>query len=216
MIFILAQFTRVPLSLTMAIVGISLGLMIRYRKFNEINTFSHIIFMWFLAPIFALALSFILTRIYLLINFNNIWRKSSVMRILIIFFSFGSAYTLGENTMGLILSINGFNILALAISIVFIIFGSWFLSDGVLKRISNEIYSLKYSNALISIATSAILVEMATLFSIPLSNSQTITFGILGTAISNKTRFLIYKPVFRIITIWIISPILGIFMGMLI
>jgi len=215
-IFIIAQATRVPLSLTMALVGISIGLMIRYGRYYELSTFSKIVFMWFLAPIFALSLSFILVKIYSRIKFNNIWKKSESMRILIFIFSFASAYTLGENTMGLILSIYGFNILSLILSVISIALGSLFLSDGVLKRIGQEIFSMNYSSAMISIATSTVLVELASLFSIPLSNSQAITFSILGVAFSNRIRFLIYKPIIRIISIWIISPLMGIGLGLLI
>lgn len=216
LIFFLAQWARVPLSLTMAIVGISIGLMIRYNRYYELGTYYKIVFMWFLAPIFSISIAFILSKLYSFIKMEDIWRKSLIMRFLIITFSFGSAYTLGENTMGLLLSIYGFSPLSIVISIIFIFLGSVFLSDGVLKRIGNEIYSMKYSNALISIVSSTVLVELASLFSIPLSNSQTITFSILGTALSNKVRFLIYKPIIRILTIWVVSPLLGIILGFII
>ncbi len=215
-IFFIAQWTRVPLSLTMALVGISIGLMIRYERYYELAIYYKIIFMWFLAPVFSLSMAFILSKLYSYIKIEDIWKKSLTMRFLIIAFSFGSAYTLGENTMGLLLSIYGFNVLSILISIIFILLGSVFLSDGVLKRLGNEIYSMKYSNALVSIVSSTVLVELASMFSIPLSNSQTITFSILGTALSNKVRFLIYKPIIRILTVWIISPLLGILLGFII
>jgi len=216
LIFILAQVTRVPLSLTMAIVGISIGLMIRYGRYSELNIFAKIVFMWFLGPAFAVALSFILMKIYSKIKFNDIWKKSEFMRFLIIIFSFASAYTLGENTMGLILSVYGFSTFSLILSMISIILGSLFLSDGVLKRIGQEIFSMNYSSAMMSIATSTVLVEIASIFSIPFSNSQAITFSILGVAFSNKIRFLIYRPILRIISIWIISPLIGIIMGIII
>ena len=95
---------------------------------------------------------------------------------------------------------------------------SWFIvsCDGVLKRIGQEIFSMNYSSAMISIATSTVLVELASIFSIPFSNSQAITFSILGVAFYNKIRFLIYRPILRIISIWIISPLIGIIMGIII
>lgn len=215
-IFIIAQLTRVPISLTMALVGIGIGLMFHNNTFQNENIAIKIVFMWILAPISAIILSFLLGIIYKGINFKNVWHTTSTIKVLLLVTSFFSAYTLGENTLGLIINISGFSIESVIFIIIGTALGAYFISEGVLRRVSFEIYSLRYSTALISILTSALLVEIATLFSIPLSNTQTMTLGILGVGLSYKTRYFILKPLLKILIFWVISPLIGITIGFII
>lgn len=216
LIFVIAQVTRVPISLTMALVGIGIGLMFHDGTFQNETIAIKIVLMWIIAPLSAILLSFSLGMIYGKIDYKNVWRLTSAIKILLLIISFFSAFTLGENTLGLIANISGFSIESNVLIIIGIVLGSYFLSEGVLKRVSFEIYSLRYSTALISILTSALLVEIATLFSIPLSNTQTMTLGILGVGLSYKIRYFILKPLFKILLFWVVSPLIGIAIGFLI
>lgn len=216
LIFVIAQVTRVPISLTMALVGIGIGLMFHDGTFQNKTIAIKIVLMWIIAPLSAILLSFSLGMVYGKIDYKNIWRLTSTIKILLLIISFFSAFTLGENTLGLIANISGFSIESDVLIIIGIVLGSYFLSEGVLKRVSFEIYSLRYSTALISILTSALLVEIATLFSIPLSNTQTMTLGILGVGLSYKIRYFILKPLLKILLFWVVSPLIGIGIGFLI
>lgn len=216
LIFVIAQLTRVPISLTMALVGFGIGLMFHDGTFQNETIAIKIVLMWIIAPLSAILLSFSLGMIYGKIDYKNVWRLTSTIKILLLIISFFSAFTLGENTLGLIANISGFSIESDVLIIIGIVLGSYFLSEGVLKRVSFEIYSLRYSTALISILTSALLVEIATLFSIPLSNTQTMTLGILGVGLSYKIRYFIIKPLLKILLFWVVSPLIGIAIGFLI
>jgi len=214
LIFIIAQLVRVPLSLTMSLVGIAIGLMFHYNNFNNLNIELKIVLLWIIAPISAILLSFLLGYIYKKINIKNIWNFTSTIKILLLVISFFSAFTLGENTLGLILNISGVSLESTIFIIIGTVLGGYFLSEGVLRRVSFEIYLLRYSTSLIAIATSALLVEIATFLSIPLSNTQTMTLGILGVGLSYNTRYFILKPLLKILSFWIISPLIGIIVGM--
>jgi len=216
LIFVIAQVTRVPISLTMALVGIGIGLMFHNGTFQNETIAIKIVLMWIIAPLSAILLSFSLGMVYGKINYKNVWKLTSTIKILLLIISFFSAFTLGENTLGLIANISGFSIESIVLIIIGIVLGSYFLSEGVLRRVSFEIYSLRYSTALISILTSALLVEIATLFSIPLSNTQTMTLGILGVGLSYKIRYFILKPLLKILLFWVVSPLIGIAIGFLI
>lgn len=215
-IFIIAQITRVPISLTMALVGIGIGYMFHSNNFQNMYIAIKIIMMWIIAPISAIIFSFSLGYIYNKINFKNPWNLTVVIKILLLITSFLSAFTLGENTLGLILNISGYSTINLIFIIIGTAFGAYFMSEGVLRRVSFEIYSMRYSTALIAITTSAMLVEIATLFSIPLSNTQTMTLGILGVGLSYNTRYFVLKPLLKILLFWIVSPLIGIAIGFLI
>lgn len=216
LIFVIAQVTRVPISLTMALVGIGIGLMFHNGTFQNETIAIKIVLMWIIAPLSAILLSFSLGMVYGKINYKNVWKLTSTIKILLLIISFFSAFTLGENTLGLIANISGFSIESIVLIIIGIVLGSYFLSEGVLRRVSFEIYSLRYSTSLISILTSALLVEIATLFSIPLSNTQTMTLGILGVGLSYKIRYFILKPLLKILLFWVVSPLIGIAIGFLI
>jgi len=77
------------------------------------------------------------------------------------------------------------------------------LSGGELRRIGNEIISLRYINALNSQVVSVLLVELAVLLSIPLSNSQTFIASIYGSGLSYKNRILLRSPIKSIAITWI-------------
>lgn len=75
---------------------------------------------------------------------------------------------------------------------------------------------MRYSNALVSLVVSSALVEIATIFSIPLSNTQTLTSSVFGVGISYKFKGIYMKSFFIIIITWIVSPLLGLLLGYLV
>ncbi|MGC8546989.1 MAG: anion permease [Thermoplasmata archaeon] len=214
LIFVLAQFVRVPISLTMAIVGIAIGLFIRDGRYYGFPVVFRISVMWVIAPIMAVVFSYIMMKVLISWKSRKVWRTASSMKIILIFLAFLSSFTLGENTLGFIGAIWNQHMIVYPSVVLGIIIGSIFLSRGVLKRISYEIYSLNYSSALVSLISSSVLVEIATLFGLPLSNTQTLTSGILGAGLGKKMRAVSLKPVVRILLLWFISPFIGILIGL--
>ncbi len=144
---------------------------------------------------------------------NKTWKTVSTMRILLIFISFFTAFTLGANTIGLIYATMPANLYLEIIIILAIIFGSILLSSRELQRIGQDIIPIRYANALVSQSVSVLLVEFATLFGIPLSNTQTLTAGIYGAGMSYKFRLIMKKPAISIISTWILTAFVSFIVG---
>ena len=138
------------------------------------------------------------------------------LKFLIVISSFLTAFTLGANTLGFIANVEGFHLVTIIVMTVAIFAGSFFLSSGVIKRVGEEMYSMRYSNALVSLIVSSLLVEIATFFAVPLSNTQTLTSSVFGVGISYKYKAIYMRPFLIIILTWVLSPTIGFILGYLV
>lgn len=214
-IFIMATVLRVPLSLIMALVGSSIGLSLRYHFQISSSLVLLIIFTWVLAPVLSVAMAYIINRRFSRMKPKNVWNFALTLKIALIIISFLTAFTLGANTLGFIAEvgrIKGYEILLLVIAIFL---GSFILSGGVVRRVGNDMYTMRYSNAFVSLLVSSALVEGATLFGIPLSNTQTLTSSVFGSGLSYRLKFLEARAFYITVGMWILSPVLGIILGFL-
>lgn len=214
LVFVVADLIRAPISLSMCLVGLFIGLDV--ANGGAVKPFTlEIIGMWAVAPVAAIALAFYLTRIIKKRSKGNIWRRVGALKLVLILLAFSTSYVLGANTLGLIVAVGGFNPLSLVSAIAAIFVGSFFLSSGELKRVSQELFLMHYSNATVTLLTSTLLVELATLFNIPLSNTQALSAALFGTAVSYKTKLIFLWPFLIIVVGWIIAPLLGFAAGLL-
>lgn len=212
-IFLLAAYLRVPLSLTMALVGISIGVSERNGFPLDAGLLTLIIITWVLAPILSILAAFLLNRKLSDFKPGNVWNFALSLKIALVVVSFLTAFTLGANTLGFIeqvADIHGYYVLFLVLGIVA---GSFFLSKGVIKRVGQEMYMMRYTNAFVSLVVSSVLVEAATLVGLPLSNTQTLTSSVFGTGLSYRSRAISSKPFLITVATWVISPLLGMLFG---
>jgi PiT family inorganic phosphate transporter len=215
-LFILAYFLRSPLSLTMVLVGVAIGLSIHNGYAVNGNFVALMVATWILAPLGSVIFAFGLNRELQKRQSRNFWSEISYLKVILIVVSFLTAFTLGANTLGLIANMAGFDIWVIASMITGIVAGSLFLSKGIIKRVGEEMYLMRYSNALTSLLVSSVFVEVATLFSIPLSNTQTLTSSVLGTGMSYRTKAIYMRPFMIVLATWIIAPLAGLFLGLVI
>ena len=215
-LFILAYLLRSPLSLTMVLVGVAIGLSIHHGYAVNGNFVILMVSTWILAPLGSVVFAFILNRELQKRQSRNFWSEISYLKVILIVVSFLTAFTLGANTLGLIANMAGFDIWVIASMITGIVAGSLFLSKGIIKRVGEEMYLMRYSNALTSLLVSSVFVEIATLFSIPLSNTQTLTSSVLGTGMSYRTKAIYMRPFMIMLATWIIAPLAGLFLGLVI
>ncbi len=212
-IFLAATILRTPLSLTMALVGVATGISIRVSYPIYYPYLESLVIVWIFAPVLVIGFSMIASRGIDRIQVKDTWRAASFSKISLIIVSFFTAFTLGANTLGLILAIAGPSLLAYASMIVGIVLGCLFIGSGTIKRVGEDIYSLRYSSALVSQLVSSIGVEVATLLGIPLSNTQTLTSSVVGTGLSRRYKFIHMRPFFVVVAMWIISPLTGLALG---
>jgi inorganic phosphate transporter, PiT family len=215
-IFGVANLARVPLSLSMSLVGLLAGLSFSQGITTSAAYLSTIAAMWFVAPAAAALIAFFLIRIINQRPVSDIWRRIRFYKALLIVLSFTTAFGLGANTLGLIVATAGYNPLTVAVAVVAIAVGAFFLSGGAIRRMSQEFYLMRYSNATVTLATSTILVEIAAFLNIPLSNTQTTAAAVFGCGLSYKAKFMSLKPFLTIVAGWIAAPLLSFLIGWLI
>ncbi len=215
-IFGVANYARVPLSLSMSLVGLLAGLSFSQGITTSLTYLSGVASMWFIAPAVAALISFYMIRIINKRKVIDIWRRIRFYKALLIVLSFTTAFGLGANTLGLIVATAGFNLITVAVAVGGIFVGTFYLAEGSIRRMSQEFYLMRYSNAVVVLATSTILVELAAFLNIPLSNTQTTAAAVFGTGVSYKAKFMSLKPFLVIIAGWVLAPLLSFLIGWII
>ncbi len=203
-VFAIAHMMRVPQSFSVNFTAMLLGISIARSLRIEWGFVLLIFAFWIIAPIASIAAMRILMNLARsFVRKKRIWSVVKYVRLMLILLSFFAAFTLGANTIGLLYSVLPENYYSMATAIIGIVFGTLFLSGGELRRISNEIIPIRYVNAINAQLVSVVLVEIATLIGIPLSNTQTFVAGIYGGGLSYKNRMLLKRPIASIATTWV-------------
>ena len=215
-VFVIAYKLRVPMSLSMALVGLLAGLSIAQNSPANGIFVSEVVLTWVFVPLIAFGLAFGLIRSLNRSWPKNLWNRLQSYKLLLIVASFTTAYVTGANTLGMIVSTGGFDLASVLAAIAAIFVGSFFLSDGPIKRVSQEFFLMRYANAAVTLVTSTVLVESATILNIPLSITQTTSTAVFGSGLSYKTKLVSMKPFLKVVVGWIIAPLLSFAIGLLI
>jgi len=211
--FVFAKVLRAPMSLSMSLVALLLGLSIS-RHLPIDYTYSRIVVaMWVAAPLVALVFGFVFLKTINKVRVEDVWRRIRLYKTLLIACSFLAAYVLGANTVGLIVAMGGFDPLTVFTAVPAILLGCVLLSGGEIRRVGQDLFSMRYANALASLLVSTVLVEVATLFAIPLSSTQALSAGVLGAGCSYKNKLISLRPFMVIVVVWIIVPIISFLIG---
>ncbi|MGE5533223.1 MAG: inorganic phosphate transporter [Bacillota bacterium] len=216
LVFIFAYKIRAPLSLSMSLVGLLAGLSI--AKASPINGIfvGEVVLTWVLVPFASFALAFFVIRFLNRGWPGNFWRRLQEYKVLIIVLSFSSAYVTGANTLGFVAAVGGFDLYTIIAAVAGIFIGSLFLSEGAIRRVSQEFFLMRYANATATLVTSTFLLELATLFNIPFSITQATSTAVFGIGVSYKTKFVTAKPFLKIAAAWIFVPLLSFAIGIII
>jgi inorganic phosphate transporter, PiT family len=215
-VFVVADLIRVPMSLSMSLVGLLAGLSVANGALTNGAYVAEVVGLWVAAPIIALVFAFYLIRVIGRSHPKNVWRRLQAYKVLLIVLAFSTAYVLGANTLGLIVATGGFNLTTVAFSVVAIFVGTFTLSAGEIRRVSQELFLMRYPNATATLLTSTVLVEAATALNIPLSNTQATSAAVFGTGISYESKFVSLKPFLLTVLSWVIVPLLSFTIGLII
>lgn len=213
-IFFAADVIRVPMSLNMSLVGLLTGFSLASGLGSGYSFALEVALTWIAAPLAAFALAFYLIRFLNRTWPRSLWTRLQTYKALLLVFSFSTAYVLGANTLGLVVATGGFDSATILAAVAAIFMGSFLLGGGVIRRVSEEFFLMRYSNALATLLTSTILVEVATIFNIPLSNTQTTSVAVMGTGVSYRTKLVSLKPFLTIVVGWIVAPLLSFAIGL--
>ena len=215
LIFVIADLIRVPMSVSMALVGVLTGLSVAEGSLRNGGYVAEVAVMWVAAPLIAITLSFYLIRIINRSQPKNFWHRLQIYKVLLIVLALSTSYVLGANTLGLIVATGGFDLPMVGAAVVAIFIGVFLLSAGEIRRVSEELFLMRYPNATATLLTSTVLVEAATLVNIPLSNTQALSAAVFGAGVSYKSKFVSAKPFLVIMLSWVIAPLLSFSIGLI-
>jgi inorganic phosphate transporter, PiT family len=213
-VFLGGELFHIPLSLSKALTGAILGVSIALGTFNSSGYLGLILAFWFLVPLAATALGVLLVGLDDRLSPRNIWLKLSLLKTGLLVVSFLSAYVLGSNTLGLIAGVVYNQTLYATVAVgVGAILGTFILGRGALRRLTEGIFSLRYPNAFFSQLIGSATVELANQVGVPLSITETVSSGIIGSGLARRMRMMNARNVFLIISSWIVSPLAGFFLA---
>jgi phosphate/sulfate permease len=214
-IFVIANLARLPMSFSMSLVGLLAGFALAQGSTSHIPFLTGVVAMWFVAPIVAALLAYLLIRYINSRQVSDIYRRIRFYKGLLIVLAFTAAYSLGANTLGLIVATGGFNWITVSAALAAIFVGTLLFGEGAIRRVSQEFYLMRYSNATVALAASTVLVEAAAFLNIPLSNTQATAAAVFGAGLSYKAKFMSLKPFLIIVLGWIVVPLLSFAIGYL-
>ncbi len=216
LVFLGGELGRVPLSLSKALTGAIVGVSLAVGPLQRTSYLALILGFWFIAPLVASGLGILFVALDDRFSPKNLWVKLSLLKAGLLAMAFFSAYVSGSNTLGLIAGVpyNQTLLPAIAVGLGGVV-GAFTLGRGALRRLSEGIFSLRYPNAFFAQFLGAGTVELAIQLGVPLSTTETVSSGIIGSGLARKMRVMNVRNIFLIITGWIVSPAVGFAAGYL-
>ncbi len=212
-IFIIGYRLRVPQSLSITFAMTLIGIAIASGISINAGFVSLMLLFWISAPLIAVGVTMLLLgAAEKRMRKARIWPALRKIRVMLMLVSFLSAMVMGANGMGLLYSsVKSYT--SVWVVMAGIVAGSFLLSSGSLRRLGEQILPIRYLNALVTQSISVVLVEIATLGSLPFSNTQAFTASLYGAALSYKTKLLIRKNTLTIVFSWIITAAISLLLG---
>ena len=209
-VFLGGEYFKVPLSLSKALTGSILGVSVALGRLNGSSYLALIIAFWFLVPLLATVLGVVLVALDDRLSPRNLWWKLTLLKTGLLPLAFFSAYVLGVNTLGLIAGVPHNETFQATIVVgLGAVIGAFVLGRGALRRLTEGIFSLRYPNAFYAQLVGSATVELANQLAVPLSITETVSSGIIGSGLARRMRVLNVRNIFLIVSSWVLSPIAG-------
>ncbi len=212
-IFIATHFGKVIGSLGIALAATLLGISIAAGEAINTGYVLLMLLVWILAPVLSLVITAqVLRGAGRSIARMHIWKTASALKLALIALCFITAFSIGANTLGLVLAAAR-QYTSMLVMAVAVIAGSLLFWRGELHMVGDRLIPIRYLNAFIAQMDAAVFTEVATLFGIPIATSQVFTAGVLGAGLGYRTRVLLKKPVLRILGMWLVNAVVGFVLG---
>ncbi len=206
---------RLPLSLSQVLVGAAWGLALATNT-QVGGLFSiEVIFSWISSPILAFAISAAVEVAVLRLGrkVKDILALNHLYAILTLTAGFYAAYTLGANTLGLVVGLfpqglGGLFTRSLVFSVCAVA-GIAFLSSGTVRSVADNLVGLSPSTALSAQFGGALSAHLFTQLGLPISMSQVVIGGMEGAASAKRITVMNKRIIRQIIAGWTIGPLAG-------
>jgi PiT family inorganic phosphate transporter len=236
---VIGSFAGIPLSSTHSLVGSIVGVVFVYSitqglgnpetLFNWVKL-NNVILGWFLSPTFGLIITYVLFKLlaktYLskLKGLNQIEKSEKYFKYLLLFAVIFAEIWVGANSgeaVGILYGLLDGGILNLEQYIffaflcgVFSCLGIYIAARYVVKNLASQMLDSRPSESLITQISSALILMIATLLSLPISHSHVIVFCILGMNVAQRKE-VDYKGLGKMAIYWILTfPVAAILAGL--
>lgn len=212
----IANMSGIPLSTSEVTVGVIIGVGIAYKQVF-IGTLLSIMMYWILIPVIAFLLTLLINKGVKYAEARLLFLKEGkwirVLSILVICTGFLEAFSAGMNNVansigplaasGIISIQNG-----IVIGGIFVALGAVLLGGKVIETNGKKITELSLLQGSAVSGLGATLVIIASLFGIPVPQTQVTTCSILGVGFSDKGFKIFEKGIIsRLLKVWLVSPL---------
>jgi phosphate/sulfate permease len=200
---------KVPISLTQILLGSMLGAALSLGVDMPLNYVALLVGSWIFIPILSIVVSYVLVK-----GVSKLYFKAPVfttllyLKVLTLISSFYISYIFGANTIGFLASLAIeksmiYNLLLVVITYL----GLYLFGRYIESMIGEEIFTLGIEASFGSNTSTALLIEAMTQLGIPISISQSVTTGLIGTIFTKKVSLPDVDIVASILFQWILAPL---------
>jgi len=237
---VIGSFAGIPLSSTHSLIGSVVGVVITYSIFQggvdpqtafNWEELGNVIISWFISPLSGLLVTYvifrIITKLYLshLKGLNQIEKSEQYFKWILLVAVIFAEIWVGANSgealgilYGLVAngSINFEQYFLFATFCgIFAFLGIYIAARYVIKNLASQMTDSRPSEGLVIQTSSAIILMIATLLSLPISHSHVIVFCIIGINLAQKKE-IDTKTLGRMAIYWVLTfPIAAIMAGIL-
>ncbi|MCQ5377227.1 MAG: inorganic phosphate transporter [Candidatus Methanomethylicia archaeon] len=211
-LIILANTLRLPLPITQAVFGASIGSAFFLGVPINMPTVSLVIASWLITPFMAMLVSFVAAKSTQLRPINSVGGSVAFYGILTMAASFYTAYAFGANTLGLVIGVMKEDLgwpLALSVAVLAASAGSLLGGERVARTVGERVSSLGPSSAFTSQLGAALTIHFFTQGGIPVSISHAIIGSVSGTGLSRGSKALSRKTALKLTVLWVATPLLA-------
>ena len=206
---------RLPLSLSQVLVGAAWGIALATGVEVGGTYSAAVVASWILSPALGFLVSAIIESAMLRLGrrAKDVLALNRIYANLTLIAGFYAAYTLGANTLGLVVglfspSIGNRLVLSLVFSAAAIV-GIFFLSMGTMRSVADNLVGLNPSTALSAQFGGAMSVHLFTQLGLPVSISQVVIGGMSGAASAKRMAITNKRIIQQVIAGWTIGPMAG-------
>ncbi len=237
---VIGSFAGIPLSSTHSLIGSIVGVVIVYSflqggvnpetAFNWVKL-GNVVLGWFISPVFGLIITYMLFKIiaktYLskLKGLNQIENSEKNFKWLLLITVIFAEIWVGANSgeaLGILYGLldNGSLNMGQYLFYAFICgiascIGIYFAARYVIRNLASQMIDSRPSEGLIIQLSTALILMVATLLSLPISHSHVIVFCIIGMGLAQKKE-VDYKGLGKMGVYWVLTfPIAGLLAGFL-
>ncbi len=208
-ILLLFTLVSIPLSASQILVGSIIGVAVAYAIAINVEFVLWIVAAWGVNLLASLALAFAIYIVTAKVTHRlHVFSLSKFYTISLFVSSGFMAYTLGANTIGLIasLSLSYYSIIFSGVSAML---GTVLLGKRTVVTVGRRITSLDPPRAFAAQIAGAIVVELFTQLHFPVSITQAIIGGVIGTGLVKGYSELNRKTVKNLALSWTIAPLIS-------